>query len=71
MIVERTKKEVIIKLPNTTNIDTLQDIMDWIEFRELTKKSKATQKQVDNLVAIAKKIVGQRQKDCCLNENNH
>lgn len=55
MIVERTKKEVIIKLPNTTNIDTLQDIMDWIEFRELTKKSKATQKQVDNLVAIAKK----------------
>jgi len=55
MIIERTKKEVIIKLPSTTNIDTLQDVMDWIEFKELSKKAKATQKQIDNLVEEIKK----------------
>ncbi|HNE49712.1 MAG TPA: hypothetical protein PKM51_02940 [Chitinophagales bacterium] len=55
MIIERTKKEVIIKLPSTTNIDTLQDVMDWIEFKELSKKAKATQKQIDNLVKEIKK----------------
>mgnify|MGYP007067823913 CR=1 FL=1 len=55
MIVERTKKEVIIKLPNNTNIDTLQDVMDWIEFKELSRKAKATQKQVDSLVKEIKK----------------
>ena len=55
MIIERTKKGVIIKLPSTTNIDTLQDVMDWIEFKELSKKAKATQKQIDNLVKEIKK----------------
>lgn len=51
----KNKKEVIIKLPSTTNIDTLQDVMDWIEFKELSKKAKATQKQIDNLVKEIKK----------------
>ncbi|HOU46224.1 MAG TPA: hypothetical protein PLL99_00385 [Chitinophagales bacterium] len=55
MIIESTKKEVIIKLPNNTNIDTLQDVMDWIEFKELSRKAKATQKQVDSLVKEIKK----------------
>lgn len=55
MIIESTKKEVIIKLPNTTNIDTLQDVMDWIEFKELSRKAKATQKQVDSFVKEIKK----------------
>ena len=40
MITERTKKEVIIRLPSSTSIDTLQEVMDWIEFKELTKKAK-------------------------------
>jgi len=63
MIIERTKKEVIIKLPSTTNIDTLQDVMDWIEFKELSKKAKATQKQVDNLVKKIKKGRWSKTKD--------
>ena len=29
--------------------------MDWIEFKELTKKAKTTQKQVDSLVKEIKK----------------
>ena len=55
MITERTKKEVIIRLPSSTSIDTLQEVMDWIEFKELTKKAKTTQKQVDSLVKEIKK----------------
>ncbi len=37
------------------NIDELQDMADLLEFKEIAKKSKATQKDVDDLVAQIKK----------------
>jgi hypothetical protein len=55
MIIERTKNEVIFRLPANTNIDDLQDISDLFEFRELSNKSKATQADVDALVKTIKK----------------
>ena len=55
MIIERTKSEVIFRLPSATNIDDLQDMADLFEFKELGSKSKASQKQVDNLVKDIKK----------------
>ncbi len=55
MIIERTNKEVIIRLP--ANIDTsyLEEMVDYIRFREITSKSQATQSQVDSLVKEIKK----------------
>lgn len=55
MIIERTKDEIIFRLPANTKIDDLQDLADWFEFNELSKKSKVTQKQVDALVKEIKK----------------
>lgn len=55
MIIERTKDEIIFRLPASMNIDELQDMADLLEFKEITKKSNATQKDVDDLVKQIKK----------------
>jgi len=55
MIIERTKSEIIFRLPNNINVDDLQDLTDLLEYKEITKKSKATQKDVDLLVKAVKK----------------
>ena len=55
MIIERTKDEVIFKLPATTNVDDLQDMADFLEFSEISKKSKARQSDVNDLVKSIKK----------------
>ncbi|OYX23866.1 MAG: hypothetical protein B7Z16_01555 [Algoriphagus sp. 32-45-6] len=55
MKIERTKTEIIIRIPSSTNLDDLQDIADLIEYQQLTKKSKAKQKEVDELVNSIKK----------------
>lgn len=55
MIIEATKKEVIFRLPGNINVDDLQDLTDLLQFKELAKKSKAAQKDVDALVKKIKK----------------
>lgn len=55
MIIERTKNEVIFKLPSNTDIAVLQDFADLFEFKEITRKSKVSQTQVDLFVKSIKK----------------
>lgn len=55
MIIERTKNEVIFRLPATTNVDALQDMADMLEYKEIARKSNATQEDVDDLVMKIKK----------------
>ena len=55
MIIERTKGEVVIRLPGDINIDELQDMADWFQYLEVTRKSKAKQSDVDSLVNEIKK----------------
>ncbi len=55
MIIERTEKEVIFRLPATTDLKELQDIADLLTFTEISKNSKATQKDIDKLVKEIKK----------------
>lgn len=55
MIVERTADEIIIKIPSNVDIEGLQDIIDYLEYKEVTAKSKAKQKDVDDLVSEIKK----------------
>jgi hypothetical protein len=55
MIIERKNNEIIIRLPGDMNIDELQDMTDWIQYLELTRKSKAKQSDVDILVDEIKK----------------
>jgi len=55
MKIERTKNEVIIRIPASVSLDDMQDIADWMEYKELTKKSTVKQEDVDNLVNTIKK----------------
>lgn len=55
MIIERTKKEVVFRLPGNLSVDDLQDMTDWLEFIGLAKRSKAVQKDVNDLVKKIKK----------------
>lgn len=49
MQIERTNKEILIRIPSGTDIIGLQRILDFLKFREITSKSKASQKEIDEL----------------------
>ena len=49
MILERTKDEIIVRLPAYVDLSELQNMLDFLEYKELTAKSKAKQVDVDEL----------------------
>lgn len=49
MLVERTSKEVIIRLPASVNTEDLQDFLNYARYKELTADFKVNQKDVDKL----------------------
>lgn len=49
MLIERTIKEVIIRLPATVDTDDLQDFIDYARYKELTSNFKVAQKEVDRI----------------------
>lgn len=55
MIIERTKDEVIFRLPADTDIEDLQAVADLLTYKELTKKFSVSQEEVDELVKEIKK----------------
>ena len=55
MLIERTNREVIIRLPLSVDTEGLQRLVDFLSYREATAKSKATQRQVDSLSREVKK----------------
>ena len=49
MIVERNKKEIIIRLPASVDTDDLQDFLNYARYKELTSGFTVAQKEVDKL----------------------
>ncbi|GAA4315998.1 hypothetical protein [Compostibacter hankyongensis] len=49
MEIERTKKEVIIRLPSTVDTEDLQAFLDYARYKELTSSFKASQEEADKL----------------------
>lgn len=49
MLVERTSKEVIIRLPASVDTEDLQDILNYARYKELTSDFKTAQITVDKL----------------------
>jgi hypothetical protein len=47
--VERTEKEILIKLPLNTKVSDIQRILNYFEYIKIASKSKSTQEQIDNL----------------------
>ncbi len=54
MQIERTNDEILIRLPADVDIVGLQRILDYLNFREIASKSKATQNQIDALAKTSK-----------------
>jgi hypothetical protein len=55
MLIERTSKEIIIRLPSYVTTDGLQRLVDYLTYKEATAKSKAKQADVDALAKEVKK----------------
>ena len=55
MVIERTSKEVIIRLPSYVYTNGLQSLVDFLTYKEVTAKSKAKQADVDQLAKDVKK----------------
>jgi len=55
MVIERTSKEIIIRLPSYVDTDGLQRLIDYLTYKEATAKSKAKQSDVDTLATDVKK----------------
>lgn len=49
MIIERTSDQIIIKLPSDVNIEEIQRFLNYLRYKELSSKSKATQEDADLL----------------------
>ena len=49
MIIERTASEFIIRFPFTTDSERMQDMVDYLRYKELTANYSVAQSEVDNL----------------------
>ena len=49
MIIERTSKEIVIRIPTYVKTEGLQQIIDYLTYNEATSKSRATQADIDKL----------------------
>lgn len=54
MQIERTDNEILIRIAADTNLTGLQRNLDYVKFREIISKSKATDKQIDKLAKESK-----------------
>lgn len=54
MIVERTQKEVIFRLPADTDILSLQRILNYLKYKNAIKNSRATEEDAQKLAEESK-----------------
>ena len=63
MILERTKDEILIRLPANINVSDLQSMLDYLKYLELTANSKAKDSDVNSLSEAANKSMWQKVKE--------
>lgn len=57
MILERTNSEILVRLPASLNLTELQNMLDYLEYKESTATTKAKQKDVDELSESVNKSI--------------
>ncbi len=55
MTIERTKNEIIVRLSPKVDLVDLQNMLDFLKYKELTANSNANQQDVDELSKIVNK----------------
>ena len=63
MKVERKDNEIIVRFSPGTKVSRIQSLLDYLRYEELTFNSKATEKDVANLLKSAKKGRWERAKN--------
>jgi hypothetical protein len=49
MVIERTAGEFVIRVPFTANMERMQDMIDYLRYKELTANYSTAQSEVDML----------------------
>ena len=55
MVIERTDSEIIVKIPAMTDVDDIQQLMDYLSYKSIVSRSQTTQPVIDELVETIKK----------------
>lgn len=55
MVIERTDSEIIVKIPAMTDVEDIQQLMDYLSYKSIVSQSQATQPAIDELVETVKK----------------
>ena len=55
MTIERTAENIVVTLPASFDIKEIQRFLDYLRFKEIVAKSKATQKEIDELARLVNK----------------
>ena len=63
MILERTKDEILIRLPANINVSDLQSMLDYLKYLEFSANSKAKDSDVIELSKAANKSMWQKVKE--------
>jgi len=63
MVIERTINEFIIRIPFMTSAEKMQDLIDYLRYKELTAVSEAKQSEVDLLAREINKNWWNKNKD--------
>jgi len=63
MILERTKDEILIRLPANIDVTELQTMLNYLQYLELTANSSATETDVERLAESANKSMWQKIKE--------
>ena len=71
MEIEQTNDQYIIRLPKSVNIDGLQEVFNYLTYKEAISKSEAKQEDIDSLVKDIKSNWWAKNKKRLTNENNH
>ena len=62
MVIERTDSEIIVKIPAMTDVDDIQQLMDYLSYKSIVSKSQATQPVIDELIETVKKGCGSKRR---------
>jgi hypothetical protein len=63
MILERTKDEILIRLPANIELSKLQSLLEYLQYLELTANSSAKESDISNLSKMANKSMWQKVKE--------
>ena len=68
MTIERTAENIVVTLPASFDIKEIQRFLDYLRFKEIVAKSKATQKEIDELARLVNKSWWEKNRNLYLSE---